>query len=167
MTEKDDHPAASHIAFPYYFSDVEGIQLIEITITITSTQVPKQDLYISYSGMTPSNYIKCWCSRWDVSDYTVTIETWLDKGDLNILVDNLRPGAVSELYQVLGRPFYYDKSWTGANTIMITPNPSSSSNLKNMRKEIIIYPKNISSSPIVGLEGIFSVKIDGYISGSL
>jgi hypothetical protein len=165
MTEKTDHPAATHRGFPYYFSDVEGFFLSEPIIIIEVLHYD-EDLKIYYDDLIDPNYTQSWCTRWDTSDYSITIETWLDKEGITNIVNNLRPGAVSELYQVLGKPFYYDQSWIGANTLRISPNIESESNLKNMRKETIIYPKNISTSPVAGRKDWFVLKIEGYISGS-
>jgi hypothetical protein len=166
MTEKDDHPAASHFAFPYYFSDVEGIQLTGFSVEIVLERARWEDLKIFYDTLEEPNIIRGWCTRWDTSDYSVTIETWLNKTNVQNLVTNLRPGAVTELYQILGKPYYYDQSWTGDNTLRIIPEISSSSNLKNMRKEVVIYPKNISTSPVIGRSDWFMMKIEGYLSGS-
>lgn len=121
------------------------------------------DIYIYYSG---SSYIECDCSRYDISNYSVTIETWLKKSDLQTLRSNITPGAVGELYKVLGRPTYYDKTWTKDNTLRITPQSASDSSLHDMRNEKVIYVKNMSDSPIYGPSGWLNVKIEGYISGS-
>jgi len=120
------------------------------------------DTYLS--GNTYS--ISCYASRIDYSDYSVTFETWLYKEDLNTLRDNLRPGAVSELFQVLGKPYYYDQSWTSANTVMLVFFDNESSNVVNMRKSMLLYVKTLSDSPVAGASGWINCKIEGYISGS-
>ena len=119
------------------------------------------DIYIT--GNTYS--INCKTSSWNIQDYSITFETWMNKSNLNILRDNITPGAVSELYQVLGRPFYYDKTWTGENTLRILPIPSTNSTIRFKRKEMLVYVKNISDSPIEEHSGWINCKIDGYISG--
>ena len=121
-----------------------------------------EDLFLS-----GSNYsINCNCSRWDVQDYSIIVETWLKKDDLNTLRTNLRPGAVSELYNILGRPFYVDKSCTAANTLKISANPNSRSNHKNMKRDTIIYPKNVSLHPLDSPKGWVEIKIEGFSSGN-
>jgi hypothetical protein len=85
---------------------------------------------------------------------------------MSTLRESLRPGAVTELYQVLGKPYYYDVSWTSANTVRIIYFDNDSSNVINMRKEIIVYVKNLSDSPVQGDTGWINCKIEGYISGS-
>lgn len=166
MTEKDEHPSATHFSFPYFFSDTDGIRFEGIEIPIPPTYKPK-DLNIYYDTLELPNRTSSWCSKWDTSNYSATIETWLQKEDMENIITNIKPGAVSELFQVLGSPYYYDTSWTGDNTIRIAPNPSSAtSTLRYMRKEIILYPKTVSTSPIAGLRDWFLFKIEGYISGS-
>jgi hypothetical protein len=177
MTERDDHPASSHFAFPYFFADsgvedpptyrVDGIHFfdyVEVEVTIITNV---EDLLIFYDNLMNPNYTTSWCTKWDSQDYTVTIGTWLTQEQVSSIQENVRPGAVGELFQVLGKPFYYDKSWSGKNTLRIVPNVDSESNLKNMRKEIVIYPKNVTTSPIPGShEGMIEIKIEGYVSGS-
>jgi len=125
------------------------------------------DLYIYYDSFTGNDYIDCYCSRWDTNNYEIVIETWIKKTDLQTLRDNITPNAVGELYNILGRPKYYDKTWSSENTLKLKPNSNSStSNLNNMRREKLIYVKNITDSPIKGANGWFNVKIEGYVSGS-
>jgi len=124
------------------------------------------DIKLFYSG---NSYITCYASRWDDSNYSVTIETWLKKSDLNLLRTNIRPGAVGELYTILGKPKFYDKSWSTKNTITIYPNSGSyrdNSNLMNMRNKQTLYVKNISDNPIAGNSGWINVKIEGNVSSS-
>lgn len=110
--------------------------------------------------------IDCRCSRWDVQDYSIIIETWLKKSDLQSLRNSITPGAVGELYKILGKPRYYDQTWSGDNTIKLTPDSTSYSNLYNMRDgDTLIFVKNITDSPLDGASGWMNVKIEGYISG--
>jgi len=136
----------------------------EVDTTVVQ-ETPSGNLIIYYSSLAAPHYINCWCNRWDVSDYTVTIETLMKKNDLKTLMDNTRPGAVRELYQVLGRKVYYDSTFERKNTLKISP--ASSSRLYNLRKEQIIYVKNLSSTPLPGRRDFLSVKIDGYVSGTI
>lgn len=124
------------------------------------------DLDIYYSSLASPHSVDCWCSRWDVKDFSIVIETFLNKSDFQTIQDHTVPGAVGELYKVLGRPVYYDKTWNGENTLMFSPNTTAQSRLKSMREDTIIYVKNITSSPIEGSSGLIMVKIEGYISGT-
>jgi hypothetical protein len=159
--ERPDHPAATHYAFPYFFSDVDGINW--------HTPIHEYDLSIYYDSE-PYTFIDCRCSRWDSDNYQIILETWLKKSDLQLLIDNTTPGAVSELYNVLGKPFHYDKTWTADNTLRIVPVEESvsmrSSTLRAMRKPMVIFPKNITYSPMKGANQWNLVKIEGFISGN-
>jgi hypothetical protein len=171
MSVFDDYPNATHIAsegFPYYFDDDHGICWGPCVVELPWKY--DYDLAIYYGGMGSDDFIDCRCSRWDVQNYNVIVETWLKKSDLDTLLDNTRVGAVGELYRILGSPHFYDKSWTAANTIKLLPTPSSNymgtSTLKKMRKETVIYPKNISLHPIDGPGEWHEVKIEGMISSN-
>jgi len=123
------------------------------------------DVNIYYSG---NSYISCRCSRFDVQDYSVVFETWLKKADMQLLRNNIRPGAVGELYNILGRPRYYDKSWTRDNTIWISSCAGGDrSNIPYMRNNVTLYVKNISDSPVKGPSGWINCKIEGMISGNV
>ena len=168
----DTHPNASHRAFPYYFDETEGITFgTSFGVNIIG------DLLIYYDTYENNDFIDCWCSRWDVDNYSVIVETWLKEDDLSILLDNITPGATDELYSILGRPYYYDKTWASENTIKLKPNiytrkvadswiGNNNSSLKNMRDECMIFVKNITTHPIVGSKGWIQCKIEGYKSGS-
>lgn len=121
----------------------------------------KHDFYIYYSG---NSYVSGMCSRWDVQDYNITIETWLKKGPFNILNDNIIPGATRELYKILGKPKFVDSSWQGKNTLRLSP--VAGTKLYKMRRQVLIYPKSINSQPINGPSGWLNVKIEGYTSSN-
>jgi len=159
MTREVEYPNASHFHFPYYFSDVDGF----------NWRTHAYDLAIFFSSDV-NDFIDCRCSRWDVDNYQIIIETWLKKGDLDTLLSNTIPGAVSELYTILGEPLYYDKTWTSNNTLLLSPiekpTTMTRSSLYGMRDVKVVYPKNITSNPIKGSSGWFNVKIEAYISGN-
>jgi len=149
--------------------DVVGIQVFlypqvfKVEIRVTYDENSK-DLLIYYDSLSDHDYINCWCSRWDVQNYNVVMETWLKKSDLQTLRENITPQAVGELYTILGRPKYYDSTWSGENTIKLVP--ISDEQLAKMRGEKLIYVKNISDSPVKGPSGWLNVKIEGMISGT-
>ena len=124
----------------------------------------EKDLQIYYDSLTDADFIDCWCSRWDVQNYNVIIETWLKKADLQTLRDNITPGAIGELYVVLGRPRFFDSTWQGNNTIMLSPN--SDYQLSNMRKETLGFVKTITTNPVGADSGWINCKIELAISGS-
>ena len=163
-----------HYDFNYTFSDTEGISFISYYYNYDG------DILIYYDNFntdTTSLYVDGWCSRWDVQDYSVVLETWLSKSEAQTLRENITPGAVDELYTILGRPTYYDKTWTSNNTLRIVPNiytrrekdsntteGDNTSNLINMRNEVFIYVKNYTEHTVES--DIIEVKIEGYISGA-
>ena len=115
------------------------------------------DLRIYVSG---GSYIECPCARWDEENYSVTIETYLTKSQRDTLRNNIRPGAVAELYRILGKPVYYDTSF-GMNTITVAP--ISGTQLANMHSEVTLYVKNYAER--ITDANDFHVKIVGYKSG--
>ena len=166
MSAFDECPNASHFTFPYYFDSDKGICFQGIDYFFG-------DLLIYYDG---SNFIDCWCSRWDVQNYNIIIETWLRKSDANTLQDNIVPGAVGELYTILGRPTYYDKTWSAGNTITFKPNKytkkvgsnlsgDNQSTLDKMRNETVVYVKNITTHPLGNCDWI-ETKLECSISGN-
>jgi hypothetical protein len=173
MSAFDTHPNASHTGFPYYFDDSEGITFISLPI-----QIPKNTL-LFYNTLSEPNFINCWCTRWDTNDYSITYSTFVNKEDLKTILNNTVPGAVGELYKVLGEPTYYDQTWQGNNTIRIVPNKydeydettgnysgDNGTQLHTMRSEKIIYVKNITTRPLKSKTGLYEVKIEGMISGA-
>lgn len=122
------------------------------------------NIRIYYDTLTGGDYVECNCSRWDQDNYGLTTEFWLTKSQLQTIRSNIRPGATGELFTILGRPTYYDKSWTGDNTLKLSP--TNQSELEDMRSDTTIYVRSISDSPVEGDTGWINVKIEGYISGS-
>jgi len=118
---------------------------------------------ITISGITCS--INCGCSRWDIQNYNMVIETWLKKADLDNLRDSVKPGAFGTLYTILGRPHFYDKTWSASNTLRIIP-VDCVSNINLMRSEKTMIIKNITEHPIAGASGWIEIKLEGVLSGS-
>lgn len=178
MTEKDDHPAASHFRFPYYFANKEGDPPIVAGINFRGIRRYEGDLLIYYGSLSGSSYIDSWCTRWDQTDWGIVVETFMNESELRVLLNNITPGAVGELYEVLGSKVYYDQTWNSDNTIKFVPNRFTKrvvgesaegenvSNIAYMREEILVYVKNITTSDIEGSSGLINVKIDAVKSGS-
>lgn len=96
-------PESFPLSFPISFAEAP---------TVATPWHLTHDLRIYYDSLTGSDVINCWCSRWDVDNYSIVAETWLKKNDLQTLRNNIRPGATKELYRILGRPRFTDTSWT-------------------------------------------------------
>jgi hypothetical protein len=110
--------------------------------------------------------IRCNCSRFTVDNYNLVLETWLKKSDVQLLRNNVRPGACKDLYSILGLPHNVDTSWSKANTIRIIPNVEHGSNLPYMRSEKIGYCKSIQSEPLEGSSGWINVKMEFLVSST-
>jgi len=63
-----------------------------------------------------------WCSRWDEDNWRATVEIVSDKWQRDLLIQNTTPGAVAELYNILGEPKYWDTTFTSGNTLFLYPN---------------------------------------------
>ena len=101
--------------------------------------------------------IRCWNTRWDESNWDVTVETFMDPCDRNYLYSNVTPGAVRELYNVLGTPKYKDTTFTSSNSLII--DPLSGVGLSSLRYARTIAIKNVSDSFLT--KDYFSCKIEG------
>ena len=158
----------------YLSSDIDIYETFTLNLSSLFKQIDltsdylseNEDLLIYYNTLTGSDYICCWCSRWDINNYDVIIETWLTKTQLSTLRSNVVPGAIGELHIATIGESYYDSTWEGKNTLKLTLNPISTSNLKNMRNETTIYVKSINTSPVEGTNGYINTKIEGKTRGS-
>ena len=187
-TERESHSFASHYKFPYYFSDndnaapdggdKQGINFSQIWHFT-------KDLVIYYGSRDKegNNYIEGWCSRWDIDNYNIIVETWLKKEDLQTLKNHIRPGAVKELKRVIYSPKFYDSTWGGHNTLLLVPNIYSKwnvfvgydenekinppSKLKEMRSEKTVFVKNITEHTINGNDEFIEIKLEAAISGGV
>lgn len=134
---------------------------------MAKTRNVEGDIYIYYGDLdTAASSMRCRCSRWDVQDYNIILETWMNKSQFDSVRNNLRPTAVTEFYKLIERTVYCDSTWEGKNTLRLVPDISSQSSLSAMRRETLIFPKSVTSSPIEGNRGWIGVKIEGTISGS-
>jgi len=166
-TEKESHNFASHWRFPYFFSDNDNSAPDGGTkqgINFRGIWHWDKDLLIYYGDRNNPDsgaFVNCWCSRWSVENYSITIETWLKKDDLQKIRDSITPGACKEMWSIMGLPKFYDTTFQSKNTIKLVPNlykkkvigeePENAtigSNLPYMRREVTCYPVNITTSPV-------------------
>ena len=106
-----------------------------------------------YSG---SSYFYFYPTRWDEDNWSVVIETFLTDVHRDLLFANVVPGAVAELYNILGRPKYIDTTYNSGNTLIIVPYLPSISGLRKTRR---IAVKSISDTFIN--PSTYRVKIEG------
>lgn len=122
------------------------------------------DLKIYYgSGL--SSYVRVWCNDWRTHNKELSITTVLSKAQLDNIRDNVKPGAVKKLMEVLGEITYVDTTYSGGNTLKFTPVTIESSDLSTYRRESTAYVKSIAISPMEGQQE-FIVKFNCFISGS-
>jgi len=106
----------------------------------------------------PNNYIECFCNRWDEDNWSVIIETFMRSGARNELFTYVTPGAVKELYSILGDPYFIDTTYASANTLIFEPQHGFG--ISSLREKRMIGVKNISDSFIN--PNYFNIKIEGY-----
>ena len=112
-------------------------------------------IYVSCNNY-PNNYIDCWCTRFDEDNWGGTIETFMGSGSRNFLFNNVTPGAVRELYNILGTPKFIDTTYESGNTLIISP--ISGYGLSSLREERTVAVKSISDT-FINWEK-FNVKIE-------
>jgi len=131
---------------------------IDLSITITITEDGDIEIYVG--GMTDNEKIKSYCTRWDVSNYLLTVETFVDKDNANLIRENCNPGQYQRHDILTDHPQFTDLSLNNDNMIKIKP----LSNLSDMREEKIIYVKSYGEHILS--KNLLNIKIEGYISGS-
>jgi len=116
-----------------------------------------RSLRIYYSGnQYPTHYIDCWGTRWDEDNWNVTIETFMGSGARNTLFSHVIPGAVRELYKVLGQPYYIDTTYNSGNTLILEPQHGYG--LSGLRCKRTVAVKNISDTFLT--RNKFGIKIE-------
>lgn len=105
------------------------------------------------------NSIRCWCNRWDRDNYLHTLEVILNTSDRNYLTRNITPGAVKDLFTILGETTYIDTTYASSNTLVVEP--ISGYAVSSLRSYTKIGVKNVSDNFIN--KDLFKVKIEGYI----
>ena len=113
------------------------------TVTIA---VASKDMFIYYRlDATPpgdEEHLNCWCSCWNRNNYELTIETTLNNTERDLLFDNVYPGAVTELFDVLGEKYFVDTTWQDKNSLILQQ--VSTFHLKEMHRKTKVAVKSIS-----------------------
>ena len=108
-----------------------------------------------YSG---SNYIDIPVKRWDEGNWNITVETFVGSGNRETIFSNVTPGAVRELYNILGTPEFIDTTYNSGNTLVFEP--IHGYGLSSLRQRRKIAVKNISDTFLN--PNYFNIKIEGY-----
>jgi len=101
--------------------------------------------------------LTCWNTRWDEGNWDVTVETFMNARDRNFLFGNVTPGAVRELYNILGTPKFIDTTYKSGNTLIYEP--ISGYGVSSLRQRRTIGIKNIQDTFLT--RNLFSIKIEG------
>ena len=83
-----------------------------------------------------------WCTRWDEDNWRIIIEAIADKTTRDNIRNNIVPGAVAELYNILGKPQFVDTTYSSGNTITLLPKRM----LSNLRDEVTVAVKSYSET---------------------
>ncbi|RLA81652.1 MAG: hypothetical protein DRG33_00085 [Deltaproteobacteria bacterium] len=102
-----------------------------------------------------ATYVKC--SRWDEDNWNVMIEFIAGKSERDAILSNITPGAVAELYNILGEPKFIDTTYCSGNTLWIEP--VAGWNLAQLRDPIKIGVKRYSETMLRW--DTFKIKIEG------
>ena len=138
----------SHLVAHYKFLDREGTTLEDSVNNLNGT-ITGADWY--------ERKLQCWNTRWDEGNWNVTLETFLDARDRNYIFRNVTPGAIRELYNILGTPKYIDTTYTSSNTLIFEP--ISNYGLSSLRQRRTIGVKSISDTFII--HDKFGIKVEG------
>jgi hypothetical protein len=104
----------------------------------------------------PTYYIDAPISRWDEGNWDLIIETFLPSSSRDTLFRYVTPGAVRELYSILGLPNYIDSTYESSNTLIIEPQYGYG--VSSLRQKRTVAVKNISDTFIT--KDMFRIKIE-------
>jgi hypothetical protein len=113
-------------------------------------------LYYSCMKGTPE-YIDIPISRWDEDNWGVVIETFCNASNRNIIFNHLVPGAVTEMYNILDTPTFFDLTYNSGNTLIF--HPLDGTGISGLRDEATVIVDNISDTFIN--KDYFGIKIEG------
>jgi hypothetical protein len=114
---------------------------------------------IYYSGNSyPTYSIDSSITRWDEGNWDIVIETFLNSSNRGKLFRHVTPGAVRELYNILGTPKYIDTTYSSSNTLIFEPQDGFG--LSGVREKRTIAVKTIQDTFLN--PDWFGIKIEGY-----
>jgi len=101
--------------------------------------------------------IQCWNTRWDEGNWDVTVETFLNPCDRNFIAQHITPGAVKEMYNILGTPANWDITYSSGNTLTFIP--IGGTGLSGLREQRTIGIKNFTDTFIT--KDYLGIKLEG------
>jgi len=102
----------------------------------------------------PSYSADVWCLRWDEGNWSIILELLASRDARNTILENITPGAVSELYNILGQPKYIDTTFSSGNTFWLVPRRY----LQNLRETTKVACKSYSDTLL--RNGMFHIKME-------
>lgn len=119
------------------------------------------DLRISGCTTTYSDtQFDVWCSRWDKEKWEHIFEFWCTSSQREKIWKSITPGAVTELYNILGEPYFYDTTYTSSNTIKV--DTIGDGNLPGMRSGNYFAVKDYREE-IIPHTKYFRISISAYV----
>lgn len=113
---------------------------------------------IYYSGnQYPTYYIDAPIKRWDEGNWNVVLETFLPSSTRDTLFAHTTPGAVREIYNILGTPKFIDITYNSGNTLILEPQHGYG--ISSLRQKRTIAVKSISDTFVS--RDTFGIKIEG------
>lgn len=111
------------------------------------------------SGVTPTN-VNVWCSDWTIRNWEHEIVVLADSvTKRNAIRNYLTPGAVDLMYDILGKPTYYDTTLTNSNTILVTPKGK----LASYRTSVYIAISNYEETIVATYPNVmYKIVLRGY-----
>jgi hypothetical protein len=100
--------------------------------------------------------IRCWNTRFDISNYDVVIETFLEPTDRHFLFRNIIPGAIREYSNPLGWVINLDETYRSANTLIFEP--ISGYGLSGLRSSKTVLVKSANDTFIT--KDYFGIKLE-------
>jgi len=104
----------------------------------------------------PTNYFYAPITRWTEGNFDLTIEFFAGSSNRNIIFDNIIPGAQTELFNILGTPYYKDTTYSSGNTLILEPNYGYG--LSGLRERRVVAVKSISDKFLT--PNYFSCKVE-------
>ena len=95
-----------------------------------------------------------WCTRWDEGNWSIILEVIADKDARDTIIQHITPGAVSELYNILGQPKYIDTTYSSGNTFWLYPRRG----LGRLRAPVKVACKSYSDTLL--RNGMFHIKME-------
>jgi len=124
----------------HHFNTKLTLERLRCLYLSTRLTLPAQNLKIYNDSFSDYYY----CSRWDEDNWRIIVEIIATKEGRDNLRNNITPGAVAELYNILGQPKFIDTTYSSGNTITLAP--VQGRNLATLRNATTVAVKSYSET---------------------